>query len=86
MGVQANITADKFPQQGEWAGKRTRVCFHSDTSRILMGTVVRDDKEDPYLTIIQLDDGRVVLATECQHSPEINDGEWPDLVVANGAH
>lgn len=31
------------------------------------GTIVRDDVEAPYHTIISLDDGRYVLTTECQH-------------------
>jgi hypothetical protein len=70
MGVVANIAADRFPKQGDWLGRRTRVCFHYDTSRITWGTVVRDDNEDPGVTIIRLDDGRYVLAQECQHSPE----------------
>jgi hypothetical protein len=68
MGVHVNIGFDKFPAQGQWRGCRTRVCFNYE-SRWLMGTVIRDDREDPGLTIIQLDDGRVVLATECQYSP-----------------
>lgn len=69
MGVVENITADHFPRQYEHAGKRCRVLFYFDTSRELSGTVLRDDAEDPWETIIQLDDGRVVLATECQWSP-----------------
>lgn len=68
MGCVANIKADRFPKQGSWLGKRTRVMFHYGGPEI-MGTVVRDDNEEPYRTIISLDDGRVVLATECQHSP-----------------
>jgi hypothetical protein len=49
---------------------RTRVCFNYDTSKTIMGTIVRDDYEDPWRTIISLDDGRVVLGSECQHAPE----------------
>lgn len=71
MGVVQNISATSFPKQGEWLGRRTRVCFHYDTAQQLMGTIVRDDSESPYLTIISLDNGRVVLATECMHSPEL---------------
>jgi hypothetical protein len=36
---------------------------------MLMGEVVRDDIEAPYIMIIRLDDGRHVLATECQWQP-----------------
>lgn len=69
MGVVAGIDYDKFPRQGTWLGKRTRVCFNYDTENTIRGTVVRDDAEKPYVTIIRLDDGRHVLTTECQHTP-----------------
>lgn len=69
MGVVANVGYERMPKQGPWLGKRTRVCFHYDTSRTVMGTIVRNDSEAPWVTIISLDDGRVVLATECQHWP-----------------
>lgn len=74
MGNHPLITATEFPKQGSWLGKRTRVCFHYDTSTVVGGTIVRDDvyvsEEIPCHTIIALDDGRYVLTTECQHSPE----------------
>jgi len=69
MGCVATIAADKFPKQGSWIGKRAEVCFNYDTKYLFMGTFVRDDREDPWVTIIHLDDGRFVLATECQYSP-----------------
>lgn len=69
MGVVETIGYDRMPKQGEHLGKRARVCFRYDTSRELMGTIVRDDMEAPWVTIISLDDKRVVLATECQYSP-----------------
>lgn len=37
-------------------------------SKKIEGTVIRDDVEDPHLTIIKLDDGRIILGTECQYS------------------
>jgi len=70
MGVVENVDYDKFPRQGVFAGRRARVCFRYDTSRAIMGTIVRDDNEEPFRTIIRLDDGRFVLATECMYSPE----------------
>jgi hypothetical protein len=70
MGVVANVGIDQMPKQGSWLGRRTRVCFNYDTSRTVMGTIVREDDEAPFVTIISLDDGRVVLASECQYSPE----------------
>lgn len=70
MGIVKNISATEWPVQGTWLGRRTRVCYHYDTSRWEWGTIVRDDAEHPHLLIIRLDSGRVVLGTECQHSPE----------------
>ena len=74
MGCVNNITYDKFPRQSdkdnkypEYAvGAMVKVYFHYDTSKYCMGTVVRDDIEEPYVTIIRLDDGRYILGTECQ--------------------
>jgi hypothetical protein len=67
MGVHANIGADKFPKQGHYLGQRVMVCFNYDSSREFPATCIRDDMELPGMTIFRLDDGRVVLATECQH-------------------
>lgn len=71
MGVHKNVapTEGRFPKQTDQVGGRTKVCFNYDTSRLIMGTIMRDDLEDPYLTIIQLDDGPLVLGTECQYTP-----------------
>ena len=68
MGVEANISYKKYPKQGSHLGKRVSVCFNYDTNRLIDGTVVRDDMEAPWRTIISLDDRRVVLASECQYS------------------
>lgn len=70
MGIESNIDYNSFPKQGDWLGKRTKVCFKYDTEHIIMGTIVRDDAEHPFKCIIQLDNGSFVLTTECMHSPE----------------
>lgn len=67
MGVHQNIGYDKFPKQGGWLGRRVNVCFNYDTSKSIFGTIVRDDREEPGQTIIKLDDGRYVEASECQY-------------------
>lgn len=69
MGIHPNVGFDKFPEQGQYKGKRCRVCFNYDSSRELYGVIIRDDNEEPGRLIIWLDDGRVVLATECMYSP-----------------
>lgn len=68
MGCVATITAFKFPKQSEYVNRRCEVCFHYDTSFIIPGTVIRDDREEPFETLIKLDDGRVLRGTECQFS------------------
>ncbi|HAT2580690.1 TPA: hypothetical protein I8273_004749 [Aeromonas hydrophila] len=69
MGVVANIKHDSFPQQGSLLGKRVLVAFHHDTDHVVQGVCGRDDAVEPGKTIIQLDDGRYVLASECQYRP-----------------
>ena len=68
MGCHKNIDFKNFPKQSEYLGKRTEVCFNYNLKQIIMGTVVRDDREEPFRTIIKLDDGRYVEAVECQYS------------------
>ncbi|MFB5759035.1 hypothetical protein [Paenibacillus medicaginis] len=68
MGVHQNITANKFPRQGEWLDTDVEVCFHYNTNTKFRGKIIRDDMEEPNRMIIQLEDGRVVLSTECQYS------------------
>jgi hypothetical protein len=68
MGCIDTITAYKFPKQSEYINRRCKVCFHYDTSKWIMGTVIRDDREEPYETLIQPDDGRTMRGVECQYS------------------
>ena len=68
MGCVSTITADRFPKQSEYVNRKCKVCFHYDTSKLIPGTIIRDDREEPYETLIQLDDGRVMRAAECQYS------------------
>lgn len=68
MGLVTNISHDIFPKQGNHLNKRTKVCFGYDTEKMISGTIVRDDREYPYLTIIKLDDGRYIRSTECQYT------------------
>lgn len=70
MGVNAFIKHDQFPKQGKYHGKKVKVCFHYDTQNSVNGVCVRDDIGDPGITAFRLDDGRFVLATECQWQPQ----------------
>lgn len=69
MGVVDKIGFDSFPKQGVYKGRRVRICFNYNSAHTMMGTVIRDDAEEPGRMIIQLDDGRVVLSIECMYSP-----------------
>ena len=70
MGAVKNITFDRRPKQGQYLNRRCEVVFHYDTSRVLTGTIIRDDAEAPGELLIQLDDtGFVLRAAECQYSP-----------------
>ena len=71
MGCHENIAADVYPEQTRYKGERARVFFHYETSREFAATIIRDDNDSPGETILQLDDGRVVRAVECQWSPAV---------------
>lgn len=72
MGVVDNIDFYSFPRQKTEGfckvGDRVSVCYKYDTSRCHEGVIVRDDMEAPGETIIKLDNGRYLRATECQYS------------------
>jgi hypothetical protein len=69
MGCTNGISYEAFPKQGSFLNRRVEVCFNYNTGRIILGKIVRDDIEEPFMTIIKLDDGRYLRATECQYSP-----------------
>lgn len=83
MGVHEAIGYDRFPDQSEYVGAQTKVVFNYRGDGI-GGEIVRDDRQEPYLTIIRLDDGRHVLATECQyaHPSEKSPPTGPRLIAA----
>ena len=68
MGCVDTITYDTFPKQTEMVGKRVSVCYHYDASKKHLGTIIRDDKEKPFETIIKPDNGRYLRTAECQYS------------------
>ncbi len=67
MGCETNITRYQMPKQGDHLGKGVSVCFHYDTKNAIGGIIVRDDIEAPFKTIIKLENGNYVLASECQY-------------------
>lgn len=67
MGCHPNIDYDKFPKQGSRLNTEVRVGFHYRGVQ-LKAKCIRDDFEAPFLTLFQLEDGRVVRAEECQYA------------------
>lgn len=67
MGVVKNISIDEFPKQSDKVGKIHSLCFKYDPDRRVDAVCIRDDKEDPWMTIFQDVNGRVILATECHY-------------------
>lgn len=82
MGTHPAIDVDRFPRQGSYLGREVLVCFQYNARRTLRGTIVRDDAEPPWQTIIRLEDGRYVLAEECHYTPP-RDRPPPDPFVGN---
>jgi hypothetical protein len=68
MGCVKNISIHQYPEQGINLFRRVDVCFNYDTSNKIGGRIIRDDIEDPFETLIELDDGRYIKGTECQFS------------------
>lgn len=69
MGVVANIYYENYPEQSRYfsPGTRVIVCYKYDTSRTHEGVIVRNDADEPFETIIKLDNGRYLRAKECQY-------------------
>jgi len=67
MGIENNISLDNFPEQGAWLNRKVKVCFNYDTSKTILGTIIREDVSGAGLMIINLDNGRTVMSTECQY-------------------
>lgn len=73
MGVVATIDAEHFPTQSGLVGERVELCFHYDTSQKFIGTVLRDDTQEPGETLIQILNagefgvlaGKIVRSVEC---------------------
>ena len=69
MGCVRTITHEKFPEQSNNSiGQKVKVCYHYDTDHYHYGEIVREDSEEPFETIIKLDNGRYLRAVECQYS------------------
>lgn len=71
MGVHKNIGLKKFPKQDEMLNNIVDVVFNYNTTDSIEGEIVRMDREEPFVTLFKLKDGRIVNATECQYQLRI---------------
>lgn len=62
------IGKDAYPEQFDSVGARVLAAFDYDVANPLPATVLRDDAEEPFRTVLRLDDGRIVMGSECQWS------------------
>ncbi|HDR6319134.1 TPA: hypothetical protein QCU53_006103, partial [Bacillus thuringiensis] len=67
MGVHPKVGLNKFPKQGDWLNKEAKVMFDYDGSTMTTGVIVRNDMEEPFITLIKLEDGRIIRSSECQY-------------------
>ena len=76
-----HINTEAYPKQyAENIGSRVKIEFNGDRDQYY-GTVIRDDAVEPFHTIIMLDDGRVIIASQagCCYSflsDEDRPGDW----------
>ena len=69
MGIVKGISFTEYPKQGSYVGKRVSVCYHYNPDERHEGVCIRDDATEPFRTLFQLDNGRVLDAVECMWSP-----------------
>ena len=70
MGCVKTIDKYHFPKQSGHVNQRVEVCFHYNSKETTNGTIIRDDAEEPFETLIKLDNGHVLRGVECQYSIE----------------
>lgn len=62
------VGKDKYPeQQKELLNRVVIVMLQFDSKMPLRGKILRADKEAPNEVVIQLDDNRIVLGSECSY-------------------
>jgi len=70
MGIVKGVSFSDYPIQGSNLGKRVSICYNYNSALRHEGVCIRDDMGEPFRTIFQLDNGRVLDAVECMWSPQ----------------
>ena len=68
MGIVKNIGYNLSPKASENVGKRIEECYVCEEDILKNGIIVRDDIEEPFETIIRVENIRYIRAEECQFS------------------
>lgn len=71
----SNMGYKEYPKQDKISSKyvnfstgaRVKVYFEDYMTNYCLGIIVRDDVEEPYKTIIKLDDGRYITGDDCKY-------------------
>ena len=74
MGQHHNITSDRYPRQSPDVGKPVLVTLHNADCPV-PAVIIRNDIEEPHRTIFQLNNGWVLLSTECQYQMHYPSGK-----------
>ena len=82
MGFVRSVGADEFPEQDDSVG--SRVVVFQDTG--LHGVVLRDDLEEPSVTLYELDDGRVITGDERFGQEYPPQGDWVGRTIVVAFH
>ena len=67
------IIISQLPDQSEYVGQPVTVTLKRNPSVAVDGIIVRDDLEQPCMTVIQLTSGEIVDADDCFWS---EDDDW----------
>ena len=67
LPMSSNVDFYNYPKQGEFCGMRVRVCFGFESEKLIEGFCLRNDAEQPFMTLIRLSDGRIVTGDECHY-------------------
>jgi len=62
-----NPTVGRWPAQTR-VGEAVSLVFHHDTDRIVPATCVRYDTVAPFVRAFRMEDGRIVLGSECAYA------------------
>lgn len=87
MGVVRNITFTKMPKQTGRLNSAVSICYHYNPECSHEGFIVRDDAEEPYVTIIYIPSLKLMgcKVKSSKSSEDINDDHLIEVTVTPGS-